>query len=53
MKKALLALVLVLAISPLTFAQKTDTPTEKSAKKKHKKAKKAKKSTTTGMHGSY
>jgi hypothetical protein len=52
MKKCLLALALVLAISPLTFAQ-TNPPSQHNSKKKNKKGKKApKKGTTSGAQAS-
>jgi hypothetical protein len=52
MKKTLLALALALAISPLTFAQKIDSPPAPKSAKKHKKGKKPKKGTKTGVHAS-
>ena len=48
MKKLALALALALAISPLTFAQKTDSPPAKKSAKKHKKGKHSKTSNKTG-----
>jgi hypothetical protein len=53
MKKMLLALALALAISPLTFAQKIDSPPAQKSVKKHKKGKHAKKGTKTGVHSSH